>query len=114
MVARSVGSGTTTVSSRRCSVVSPALFKISNLSVVSFWRKNAIWVSFMYSSSGMAITSASVNSARGFNFQLLASLGSFLMAEASGGTMSGAVVVCMKLALAAVDATDWAIEGTVN
>jgi hypothetical protein len=44
----------------------------------------------------------------------LASFGSFLTVEASGGTISGNEVVCVKLALAAVEATDCAIDGTVN
>jgi hypothetical protein len=37
-----------------------------------------------------------------------------LTVEASGGTISGKEVVCVKLALAAVEATDCAIDGTVN
>ena len=84
------------------------------MSLVSFRRKNAICVSFMYSSSGMAIRSASESWSTGLSFQLLASFGSFLTAEASGGTIIGTDWVCMKLALAAVDATDCAMEGTVN
>jgi hypothetical protein len=50
------------------------------LELTSLRRKNAICLSFMYSLSGIAITSASVSSSAGLVFQLLASLGSFLAA----------------------------------
>jgi hypothetical protein len=113
MVARSAGSGTTTVSSRRCSVVSPAFSRMPRLSSSSFRRKNAICFSFMYSSSGMAMTSASLSSAGVLVFQLLASFGSFLTASGGGGT-SAVEGACEKLDLAAVEATDCGIEGTVS
>src|SRR6218665_699022 len=80
MVARSAGSGTIEVSSRRCSVVSPALDSTPSLSSVSLPRKNSICLAFMYSASGMASTSASVSSAPDLVFQALASLGSALAA----------------------------------
>ena len=54
----------------------------------SFKRNAAICTSFMYSESGMASKSASVNSATGLVFQLLTSLASFL--TAAGNTGGGA------------------------
>src|SRR5690606_4196046 len=60
IVARSAGSGTMTVS-RRCSVVSSALVRMSR----SIWRrrsrKNSSCASFMYSDSGILRISSSVN-----------------------------------------------------
>ena len=53
-----IGSGTIEVSSRRCSVVSPALLRMSCFSSDSFRRKKASCFSFMYSPSGMATISA--------------------------------------------------------
>src|SRR5450830_626785 len=116
MVARSAGSGTTTVSSRRCSVVSPALFSMSCLRRVSLRRKKAVCFSFMYSLSGMASTSSSVSWSTDLVFQLLASLGSFLIAERAGEAFIVVGMVLRKLALAAVDATAEAVamDGTVN
>src|SRR5688572_15516357 len=81
IVARSAGSGTMEVSSRRCSVVSPALLSRSSLSVCSLTRKNSSCLSFMYSESGMASTSASVRSRPALAFQALTSLGSALWAD---------------------------------
>jgi hypothetical protein len=49
----------------------------------------------MYSESGMAINSASVSSAAGVVFQLLANLASFLMDEGSAATMGGVGVDCV-------------------
>lgn len=62
----------------------------------------------------MDSNSGSESCSTGLVFQLLASLGSFLVAEGSGGTISGNAVLCVKLDFAAVDATDCAMEGTVN
>ena len=60
---------------------------------VSSWdslsRKNAICLSFMYSESGMAMTSASDSWSTGLVFQLLASLGVFRTARGGGGTSTG-------------------------
>ena len=80
IVARSAGSGTIEVSSRRCSVVSPALLSRSSLSACSLTRKNSSCFSFMYSDSGMASSSASVRSRPALVFQALASFGSALCA----------------------------------
>lgn len=68
----------------------------------------------MYSESGMAMSSASVSCSAVFDFQLFASLGSFLTADARGGVINGSAVDWVKLDLAAVDATDCAIDGTVS
>jgi hypothetical protein len=57
------------------------VFQDACLSCISFRRKNAICLSFMYSSSGMARTSASLSSSGVLVFQLLASFGSFLTAR---------------------------------
>ncbi len=58
----------------------------------------------MYSLSGIAMTSASVNSSTGLVFQLFASLGSFLTETRGGGT-SAVDMVVEKLAFGAVEAT---------
>ena len=69
-------------------------------------RKKAICTSFMYSLSGIAITSASVSWSAFFVFQLLASLASFL-------GITGMMVVAawfkigIKLFFAAVEAKTW-------
>ena len=67
------------VSSRRCSVVSPALDSRSSFRACSLARKQSSCCSLMYSDSGMASSSASVRSRPAFVFQALASL---LSAEA--------------------------------
>ena len=100
MVARSAGSGTTTVSSRRCSVVSPALASMSALSSCSLRRKKASCTSFMYSPSGMASTSASVSWSKGTDFQLLARLGSFWRGMVTEGVITRSLIG-VKVALAA-------------
>src|SRR3990167_2695214 len=100
MVARSAGSGTTTVSSRRCSVVSPALASMSAFRRDSLRRKNASCTSFMYSSSGMACTSGSVSCSTGRFFQLLTRLGSFWMEDGTGGVITRSFMV-EKVALTA-------------
>ena len=56
------GSGTIEVSSRRCSVVSPALDSSESFCACKRVRKNSSCLSFMYSDSGMASSSASVSS----------------------------------------------------
>ena len=66
----------------------------------------------MYSASGMARISASLSSSRALVFQLLASLGSFLMGT-KGAETAATGVLGMKLALAAVEATAGGKEGTV-
>ena len=57
-------------------------------------RKYAICLSFMYSLSGMASTSSSVNSVAALVFQLLASLASFLAAMGEGGAIMLVGMVC--------------------
>ena len=66
----------------------------------------------MYSASGMAKISASLKASRDFDFQLLASLGSFLTG-AKGAATAATGALGMKLALAAVEATAGGREGTV-
>src|SRR5438105_4344930 len=80
IVARSAGSGTFDVSSRRCSVVSPAFDSRSSFKICSRARKNSSCLSFMYSLSGIASSSASVRSLPDLVFQALASFGSDLWA----------------------------------
>ena len=91
MVARSAGSGTMVVSSRRCSVVSPALDSRSSFCACRRTRKKSICCSFMYSASGMARSSASVRSRPGLVFHALASLGSALTAGFTMFMGSGSV-----------------------
>lgn len=47
-------------------------------------------------------------------FQLFASLGSFLIEAEAAGAITGDSLKGVKLAFGAVDATDWAMEGTVT
>ena len=67
------------VSSRRCSVVSPAFDSRSSFCACRRRRKNSRCLSFMYSLSGMASSSASVSSRADLVFQALASFGSGLV-----------------------------------
>ena len=92
IVARSAGSGTIEVSSRRCSVVSPALLSRSSFNVCSFLPKNSSCFSFMYSDSGIASNSGSVSSRPLFDFQALASLGSDFWA--CRGMSSSMLFIC--------------------
>ena len=78
MVARSAGSGTIEVSSRRCSVVSPALLSRSSRCCISIARKYSSCLSFMYSASGIACSSSSLRSRPALVFQTLTSFGSTL------------------------------------
>src|SRR5512138_1453516 len=89
MVARSAGSGTIDVSSRRCSVVSPALDSKSSFSACRRVRKNSSCFSFMYSSSGIASSSSSVSSRPDLFFQALTKRGSALTVGRTGSTGSG-------------------------
>ncbi len=60
------------------------------------------------------MTSSSVSSATGLFFQLSTSLRFFLTEEANGDAIGCVAAMGVKLALAPVDATDCAIEGTVS
>lgn len=62
----------------------------------------------------MASSSASVRRSTGVVFQLLASLLSFFTINGITGAAAGTWLAWLKLDLAAVDATDWAIDGTVS
>src|SRR5687767_9991771 len=88
MVARSAGSGTIEVSSRKCSVVSTALDSRSSFSDCRRARKNSSCLSFMYSASGIASSSSSVSSRPDLFFHALARRGSALIAGRTASTGS--------------------------
>lgn len=68
----------------------------------------------MYSDAGIDNTSSELNSSADLVFQLFANLGFCLTTNGAGAKTIGAFTTGPKLALAAVDATDCAIDGTVN